>query len=84
MDPCEIEFIGEKQLVSIIPLFNHDVMHLICGDIGPFRAGLPVLIPLWMAVELKQQKRCKIQPPEWMDVEKLENLREEEKQSPYL
>lgn len=84
MDPCEIEFLGEKQLVSIIPLFNNDVIHLISGDVGPFRAGLPVRIPLWFAVELKQQKRCKIQPHSWMDVEQLENLREDEKQSLYL
>lgn len=81
MDPYEVEFLGEKQFVSIIPLFNSNVIHLISGDVGPFRAALPIRVPLWMAVELKQQKRCKLQPPDWMDVELLENIRENEKQS---
>lgn len=84
MDPYEVEFLGEKQFVTIVPQFNSNTIHLISGDVGPFKAGLPVRVPLWMAVELKQQKRCKIEPPDWMDVETLEALKETEKQSQYL
>lgn len=83
MDPDEIEFLGEKEPVSIIPTFNNDVIHLISGDVGPFRASLPVKVPLWMAVNLKKQQKCKIQPPDWMEVEKLEEIKENEKQSRY-
>lgn len=81
MDPEEVEFLAEKNLISIIPTFNSGVVHLIAGDIGPFRASLPVNVPLWVAVHLKQQQKCKIQPPDWVDVEKLEQLKEDEKVS---
>ncbi|XP_056638569.1 DNA replication complex GINS protein PSF2 [Diorhabda sublineata] len=81
MNPEEIEFLAEKESISIIPTFNNDVIHLITGDVGPFRASLPTNVPLWMAITLKQQQRCKIQPPDWMNVEKLESIKEEEKQS---
>ncbi|KAI4462235.1 dna replication complex gins protein psf2 [Holotrichia oblita] len=81
MDPEEVEFLAEKKLVSIIPTFNSNVIHLISGDIGPFRASLPVNVPLWIAVNLKQQQKCKIQPPDWMDVDRLQELKEEEKMS---
>lgn len=84
MNPDEIEFLAEKQLIGIIPTFNSNVIHLISGDVGPFRASLPVRVPLWMAVTLKQQRKCKIQPPDWMNVEQLEELREEEKRSKYI
>lgn len=38
------------------------------GDIGPFVAGLPIDVPLWMAINLKQRQKARIRPPEWMDV----------------
>ncbi|GJQ83352.1 hypothetical protein Trydic_g18137 [Trypoxylus dichotomus] len=77
----EVEFLAEKTRISIIPTFNSNAIHLISGDIGPFRASLPVNVPLWIAINLKQQQKCKILPPDWMDVEKLEELKEEEKVS---
>lgn len=79
MNPEEIEFLGEKEHISIIPTFNCNVIHLISGDVGPFRASLPVKVPLWMAINLKQQQKCKIQCPDWMEVEQLEELKESEK-----
>lgn len=81
MDPDEIEFLGDVEFITIIPTFNSSVIHLISGDVGPFRASLPVKVPLWMAVNLKQQQKCKIQAPEWMDIEHLENVKETEKSS---
>lgn len=38
------------------------------GDLGPFNPGLPVRVPLWLAVNLKQRQKCRLLPPEWMDV----------------
>lgn len=81
MDPEEIEFMGEKEYITIIPTFNSNVVHLICGDVGPFRASLPVRVPIWMAINLKQQQKCKIVGPDWMEVEKLEDVKEDEKTS---
>ncbi|TEA28644.1 hypothetical protein DBR06_SOUSAS1470910001, partial [Sousa chinensis] len=38
------------------------------GDLGPFNPGLPVQVPLWLAINLKQRQKCRLLPPEWMDV----------------
>ena len=37
---------------------------------GPFSPAIPVEVPLWMAINLKQRQKCHIQPPAWMDVGK--------------
>lgn len=72
MDPSEIEFLGEDGLVEIVPNFYFDTVHLISGSIGPFRAGLPVKVPIWLAVNLKQQQKCRIVTHNlWMNPETL-------------
>ncbi|XP_061712739.1 probable DNA replication complex GINS protein PSF2 [Cydia pomonella] len=84
MDPYEIEFIGENRIVSIIPNFTYDKIYLICGEFGPFRAGLPMNVPLWLAVMLKQKQKCRMVPPDWMDIEVLEGIKEAEKNSRFF
>ncbi|XP_043937692.1 DNA replication complex GINS protein PSF2 [Protopterus annectens] len=79
MDPSEVEFLAEKEMITIIPNFSLDKIYLIGGDLGPFNPGLPVEVPLWLAINLKQRQKCRIVPPEWMDVEKLEQIREQER-----
>lgn len=81
MDPCEVEFLSEKGLVSIVPNFSFDTIHLISGSVGPFRAGLPVKVPIWLAVNLKQQQKCRIINQDWMDADSLNEAKEEEKLS---
>ncbi|KAG7198864.1 hypothetical protein KM043_015690 [Ampulex compressa] len=81
METSEVEFLGEKQSVTIVPNFSFDVIHLISGSIGPFRAGLPVKVPIWLAVNLKQQQKCRIINQEWMQYEELNEVKEEEKLS---
>ncbi|KAL0118812.1 hypothetical protein PUN28_009464 [Cardiocondyla obscurior] len=81
MDPSEVEFLGEKRLVSIVPNFNSDVIHLISGSVGPFRAGLPVRVPIWLAVCLKQKQKCRVVGQDWMNVENLNERKEMEKMS---
>ncbi|XP_016766826.1 DNA replication complex GINS protein PSF2 isoform X1 [Apis mellifera] len=81
MDPSEVEFLGEKELVTVVPNFSFDTIHLISGSVGPFRAGLPVKIPIWLAVNLKQQQKCRIINQDWMDAESLNEAKEEEKLS---
>lgn len=101
MDAAEVEFLAEKELVTIIPNFSLDKIYLIgvrragrgCGrgvmddrppllstwgsalslqgDLGPFNPGLPVEVPLWLAINLKQRQKCRLLPPEWMDVGEL-------------
>ncbi|XP_031562930.1 DNA replication complex GINS protein PSF2-like [Actinia tenebrosa] len=84
MDPSEIEFLAEKQPVTILPNFSEKKMYLIGGDVGPFKPSLPVKVPLWIALNLKQRKKCRIQAPDWMDVERLKELKEEETKAEYF
>lgn len=84
MDPAEVEFIAEKELITVVPNFNLDKIYLIGGDIGPFSASLPIEIPLWMAINLKQRQKVRIRPPEWMDVEKLQEKKQEEMDSRFF
>lgn len=84
MDPSEVEFLGEKELVSIVPNFSFDTIHLISGSVGPFRAGLPIKVPIWLAVNLKQQQKCRIINQDWMEVESLNETKENEKLSKLL
>lgn len=79
MDASEVEFIAEKEMVQIIPNFSLDKIYLIGGDLGPFNPGLSVNVPVWLALNLKQRQKCRIVPPEWMCVEKLEEMRELER-----
>ncbi|KAL1449229.1 hypothetical protein WDU94_000451 [Cyamophila willieti] len=85
MDPAEIEFIAEDQMVEIIPKFNHlNLIHLISGDVGPFRAGIPVKVPLWLAINLKQRQKCRMVMPEWMSLDTLSQIKEDEKGSRFF
>ncbi|PZC84741.1 hypothetical protein B5X24_HaOG204289 [Helicoverpa armigera] len=84
MDPYEVEFIGENRIISVIPNFSYDKVYLICGEFGPFRAGLPLNVPLWLAMMLKQKQKCRIVPPDWMELDTLENIKEEEKRSRFF
>uniref|UniRef100_UPI00398EF2CC DNA replication complex GINS protein PSF2 n=1 Tax=Pristiophorus japonicus TaxID=55135 RepID=UPI00398EF2CC len=79
MEPSEVEFLAEKQTVTIIPNFSLDKIYLITGDLGPFNPGLPVDVPVWLAINLKQRQKCRIIAPDWMDVEKLEHIKEQER-----
>ena len=44
---------------------------IIQGDFGPFSPGMPVEVPIWLAVTLKQRNKCKINCPAWLDVGKI-------------
>lgn len=49
---------------------------------GPFRAGLPMHVPLWLAIHMKKQQKCRIVPPVWIDRDLLEDQKELEKREP--
>ncbi|XP_063684103.1 DNA replication complex GINS protein PSF2-like [Bolinopsis microptera] len=78
MDPAQIEFISEKESISILPNFTEDKLYLISGEVGPFQPQVPVRVPLWLAANLKQRQKCRIITPEWMDVELLKEKKAEE------
>jgi len=84
MDPTEVEFLAEKELITVVPNFSLDKIYLIAGDLGPFNPSLPIDVPLWLALNLKQRQKCHVQPPEWMCVEKLEEKKTEELEAPFF
>jgi GINS complex subunit 2 len=55
------------------------VLELAYERYGPFRAQMPIRVPVWLAVELKRMRRCRVQPPEWMEPQRLQDLIEMEK-----
>ncbi len=84
MDPAEIEFLAEDERVRIVPNFNEGTLYLIEGDVGPFRAGQPVEVPLWVALNLRQRQKCRLLQPDWMTPDRLESVREDEKDSQFF
>ena len=80
MDPAEIEFLAERDLIKIVPNFNSSRLYLLEGDVGPFNAGLPVEAPVWIAIDLRKRQKCRILQPEWMDVDLLNDAKEREKE----
>ncbi|KAH9503545.1 DNA replication complex GINS protein PSF2 [Bulinus truncatus] len=84
MDTSEVEFLAEREHVKIIPNFTHDKIYLISGDVGPFTAGLPLSVPLWLAVNLKQRQKCRLVPPDWMDLDVLKEKKQEEADSRFF
>ncbi|VDD97211.1 unnamed protein product [Enterobius vermicularis] len=82
MRPEFCEFIAENEWVEIKPNFNGEQLQLICGDIGPFEAGVPLSVPLWVAVFLKKKHSCEIILPEWLTLESLGKMIVAENDSP--
>lgn len=40
------------------------------GNLGPFVSGLPMEVPLWLAIYLKQKKKCDLILPDWLTLGK--------------
>lgn len=84
MTARELEHRAESRLVQILPNFDLTQLELISvlltqGTFGPFEANIPVTVPLWLAVFLKKRHKCRIIPPEWMDLGALRLQLEEER-----
>lgn len=43
--------------------------------------GIPVEVPLWLGLNLRQRGKCRLVMPDWLDEEKLAEKKEEETQS---
>lgn len=71
MEPLEVEFFAEKEEITIIPNFSENKICLISGDFGPFNPSMHTKVPLWLAINLKQRHKCRIEPPAWLSVDEL-------------
>jgi hypothetical protein len=77
-------------MVTIIPSFNYEhAVPLISSpdqtEIGPFQAGMPTIVPLWIAKTFHQRKLAQIELPEWLASEhKLVEILQEERETVLL
>ena len=78
---ADAEFFAENQIIGIVPNFSYEKISLISGSFGPFKAQIPVNVPLWLALEFKKKGKWVISSPAWLDIGILKNLIEVEKGS---
>ncbi|KAF4378436.1 hypothetical protein CsatB_026484 [Cannabis sativa] len=77
----EIEFMGEDEMIDIVPNMRMEPLNLISGDYGPFFPQMVTQVPLWLAIALKKRGKCAIRPPSWMSIESLTQILESERES---
>ncbi|CAD6566718.1 MAG: DNA replication protein psf2 [Cyphobasidiales sp. Tagirdzhanova-0007] len=81
--PLELEFVSEETLVEIVPSIRLPKTRLLSGgNCGPFTPPNKAQVPLWLAVNLKKKKKCRIIPPLWFTLENLEAMLREETTGP--
>jgi GINS complex subunit 2 len=78
LDPEELEFLAEDTMVTIIPSVKYPVLYMLTGDIGPMEPSIPVEVPLWLAVHMRQRKQCRLVLPDWLSVEALAEQKDRE------
>lgn len=84
MDCFQAAFCADDTLIEFIPNFNFDgsmPLQSSTKPCGPFQAGLPSLIPVWLAVHLHRQSLGKIIVPEWLSVTNLRDIIRQERES---
>ncbi|CAH8550685.1 unnamed protein product [Heterobilharzia americana] len=78
MNPAELEFLSEEEELNVVPRFKLEAVKLLNTTIGPFFPNVPTVVPLWVALLLRGQQKCRIIPPTWLTVEKLNECKEAE------
>ena len=78
--PDGLAFIAEEEvLIRISPKFSASKMEFMSGAYGPFTAGRPVKVPLWLALFLNSSQSCTLIPPKWLNTSSLRKRLEQER-----
>lgn len=77
----KLEFVAEDETIEIVTNFSMPVLRMMGGDFGPFQAQHPIRVPIWLAVALHKRRKCRIRPPSWMEIQSLQRVLEEERES---
>ena len=82
-------FSAENTMVTIVPSFNYPSSFPLLSStqqatVGPFHAGMPVDVPLWIAKALYRRNFAQIELPEWLSVSVLTSILKEERESTLL
>ena len=75
----ELEFLAESTLINITPNFRGEKLKTISGTFGPFKPNREISIPLWLAFQLKKNKKCRIRIPSFLDENNLKIVLDYEK-----
>ena len=72
----QLELFAEMNThVGILPEFSEsEELFLLSGEISAFKANHEMTVPLWLALLLKKQQKCKILPLFWMNEKHLQEL----------
>ena len=82
-------FCAETTMVTIVPSFNYSgsfplLSSTRVANVGPFTAGIPSNVPLWIAKALYRRNFAQIEIPEWLSAEVLTDILREERESSRL
>lgn len=85
----ESSFCADNTVITVVPAFSNDApLPLLSSQyqqtVGPFVAGMPQQVPLWLAKVLYQRHLAQINVPDWLVPDKLIGTLQEEKQSTTL
>ncbi|KAH3676300.1 hypothetical protein WICMUC_002096 [Wickerhamomyces mucosus] len=74
LSPQEVEFLTESEMITILPRYSMNKLELITDDIPKLMAMHRIQVPLWYALILKQQRKCSIVPPNWLNHKSLKEF----------
>lgn len=72
--PEEIQFLTENQHITIIPSYSINKFELITDKLPKIVASQRVQVPIWLAVILKAQNKCRMVPPHWLALHSLQEF----------
>ncbi|WWC58592.1 uncharacterized protein I303_101135 [Kwoniella dejecticola CBS 10117] len=81
LTPDELTFLAEEETIDIVPLFSMTRVRLLSGIYGPFQPPSAAQVPLWLALSLKRKRKCRIVPPDWLGIDRLQTLLKEEREN---
>ena len=59
-----VDFAAQESLIEIVPQCSMPRLRFLsAGDIGPFTPNYPMLVPLWLALQLRASHLCTVTPP---------------------
>lgn len=70
-------FRADDAVIDIIPQFALQqplLLHTSAKQVGPWQAGIPTKVPLWLACHLQTKRLCTIPTPTWLNVNSLAEI----------
>ncbi|KAF2013816.1 GINS complex, PSF2 component [Aaosphaeria arxii CBS 175.79] len=78
LTPAEVAFLCEMEQVTVMPRQTLEGLDLLGGSIPPLDPRRRAVLPLWLALLLKRQRRANIIPPPWLNPHSLKAVLDDE------